>query len=139
MEHPDGSLYLVAGGSGGSHIFPGVFQIILNLDWGLDAGQAVEHGRVHSQLYPTFVVVDEIYPPELITQLEERGHNITSMENIFLWYSIQSLIMRHLVGEMDRFAAVVNIVTRQLDGKIFGKPKSSACTTLLLICPQNSC
>lgn len=105
MEHPDGSLYLVAGGSGGSRIFTGVFQTILNLDWGLDASQAVEYGRLHDQLYPTVVDIDEIYPPELLTQLIERGHNIT-------------------IGNMDRIAAVVNIVTRQLNGKIFAASDS---------------
>lgn len=99
MEHADGSVYLVAGGSGGSYIFPGVFQTILNLDWGLDAREAVEHGRVHDQLYPTYVNADEIYPQELLTQLAQRGHNIT-------------------MGDMDRFAAVINIVIRRLNGTI---------------------
>jgi gamma-glutamyltranspeptidase/glutathione hydrolase/leukotriene-C4 hydrolase len=78
MENPDGSLNLVAGASGGSRIFGGVFQTVLNLDWNLDASQAVEYGRLHDQLYPTSLEIDEIYPPELIAQLAQRGHNITS-------------------------------------------------------------
>jgi gamma-glutamyltranspeptidase / glutathione hydrolase / leukotriene-C4 hydrolase len=82
MEHADGSLYLVAGASGGSRIFGGVFQAVLNLDWGLDASQSVEFGRLHDQLYPTLLEIDEMYPPELIAQLAQRGHNITSMHNI---------------------------------------------------------
>ena len=73
MEHPDGSMYLAAGGSGGSRIFGGVDQTILNLDCGLDARQAVKYGRFDDQLYPTYLEIDEIYPPELITQLAERG------------------------------------------------------------------
>jgi len=105
MEHADGSMYLAAGGSGGSRIFASVAQTILNLDWGLDARQAVEYGRLHDQLYPTYLEIDEIYPPELITQLAERGHNVT-------------------VEDMDRIAAVVNIVTRQSDGKIFAASDS---------------
>jgi len=66
-------MYLAAGGSGGSRIFGGVDQTILNLDWGLDARQAVKYGRFDDQLYPTYLEIDEIYPPELITQLAERG------------------------------------------------------------------
>jgi len=75
MENPDGSLNLVAGASGGSRIFGGVFQTVLNLDWNLDASQAVEYGRLHDQLYPTSLEIDEIYPPELIAQqpLAERA------------------------------------------------------------------
>jgi len=105
MEHSDGSLYLVAGGSGGSRIFGGVFQTVLNLDWGLDASQAVEYGRLHDQLYPTWLEIDDIYPPELVTQLAEKGHNIS-------------------VESVDRIAAVVNIVTRQPDGKFFATSDS---------------
>lgn len=81
MERTDGSIYLAVGGSGGSRIFPAVFQTILNVDWGLNARDAVEYGRVHDQLYPTLVDIDDIYPLELIESLEHRGHNITSTPN----------------------------------------------------------
>jgi len=82
MEHADGSFYIAAGASGGSRIFGGVFQTVLNLDWGLDASQAVEFGRMHDQLYPTELEIDESYPSELIMQLAQRGHNITSMRDM---------------------------------------------------------
>jgi hypothetical protein len=121
MEHADGSLYLAAGGSGGSRIFGGIFQTVLNLDWGLDASQAVEFGRVHDQLYPTELEIDEIYPPELIKQLARRGHNITSMLNTHRSVPRSVIDICRLVGDMDRIAAVVNIVTRQPDGSIVGE------------------
>jgi gamma-glutamyltranspeptidase/glutathione hydrolase/leukotriene-C4 hydrolase len=117
-------MYLAAGGSGGSRIFASVAQTILNLDWGLDARQAVEYGRLHDQLYPTYLEIDEIYPPELITQLAERGHNVTGMWVMSCRISINWL--RRLVEDMDRIAAVVNIVTRQSDGKIFGELQESS-------------
>lgn len=79
IEHTDGSLYLAAGGSGGSRIFGSVFQTILNLDWGLDASQAVEFGRLHDQLYPLCVDIDNVYPQDLIEDLATRGHNITGI------------------------------------------------------------
>lgn len=65
------------GGVGGSRIFPSVFQVILNLDWGMDVSESVEFGRVHDQLYPTFVDVDNIYPSSLVDALRQRGHNVT--------------------------------------------------------------
>jgi gamma-glutamyltranspeptidase/glutathione hydrolase/leukotriene-C4 hydrolase len=105
IEHTDGSLYLVAGGSGGSRIFGSVFQTILNLDWGLDASQAVEFGRLHDQLYPLRLDIDDVYPSYLVEDLAKRGHNIT-------------------ISDVNRIAAVVNIVTRQPDGKIFAASDS---------------
>lgn len=100
IEHTDGSFYLAIGGSGGSKIFPAVFQVILNLDWGYDASQAIEYGRLHDQLFPSHVEADDIYPGELLADLERRGHNITSaslsyvtvilrLKAIVLWNSSQ--------------------------------------------------
>ena len=77
IENPDGSFYLAAGGSGGSKIFPSVFQAILNLDWGMDASESVEFGRLHDQLYPARVDADSIYPGPLLDALRQRGHNVT--------------------------------------------------------------
>ena len=79
IEHEDGSFYLAVGASGGTKIFPAVLQVILGIDdWGLDPSQAIEWGRVHDQLYPLSVEVDDILPKEGIDGLRERGHNITS-------------------------------------------------------------
>ena len=77
IENPDGTLHLVVGGAGGSRIFPGVFQVILNVDRGMDIGQAIEHGRLHDQLYPSVLEVEDTYPPYLVEELRTRGHNIT--------------------------------------------------------------
>jgi len=77
VEHPDGSFYLAIGGSGGSKIFPAVFQVMLNLDWGMNVGESVEFGRLHNQLYPTSVDVDSTYPAPLVDALRQRGHNVT--------------------------------------------------------------
>ncbi|KAI0374193.1 gamma-glutamyltranspeptidase [Pilatotrama ljubarskyi] len=93
MEHQDGSFYLAAGGSGGSRIFPAVFQVILNMDWGMDVSAAIEYGRVHDQLFPTMVDADDILPPALLEGLREKGHNIT-------------------VSDTDRIAAVIQVVAK---------------------------
>jgi gamma-glutamyltranspeptidase / glutathione hydrolase / leukotriene-C4 hydrolase len=77
MEDTEGNVELILGGSGGSRIFPAIFQTILGVDWGLDISQAVEFSRVHNQLFPTIVYIDEGYPDDGIASLVERGHNIT--------------------------------------------------------------
>ncbi|KIJ67718.1 hypothetical protein HYDPIDRAFT_83226 [Hydnomerulius pinastri MD-312] len=104
MEYEDGSFYLAIGGSGGSRIFPSVFQVLMNLDWGMDASEAVEYGRVHDQLYPTVVDADNVLPSSLLADLRSRGHNIT-------------------VLDINRVAAVVQTVVRK-DGKIYAASDS---------------
>lgn len=76
IEHSNGSFYVALGGSGGSKIFPAIFQVILNLDWGLDIGSAIEYGRLHHQLYPEWIEADSKYPRELLLGLEARGHTL---------------------------------------------------------------
>ena len=83
MEYPDGSFYMAIGGSGGSRIFPSVFQVILNLDWGQDVSQAIEHGRLHDQLYPLQLDVEDTTAFELLESLRQRGHNVTGEESSF--------------------------------------------------------
>ena len=83
MEHEDGSFYLAVGGSGGTRIFPAAFQVLLNLDWGMDVSAAIEHGRLHDQLFPTTVEADDTLPVELLDGLRASGHNVTGKEALF--------------------------------------------------------
>jgi gamma-glutamyltranspeptidase/glutathione hydrolase/leukotriene-C4 hydrolase len=76
IERSNGSFYVALGGAGGSRIFPAIFQVILNLDWGLDIGSAIEYGRLHHQLYPEWMEVDNTYPHELLHGLRTRGHSL---------------------------------------------------------------
>ncbi|KAH0827481.1 gamma-glutamyltranspeptidase [Lanmaoa asiatica] len=78
MEYGDGSFYLAIGGSGGSQIFSAVLQTLLNLDWRMDASEAVEYGRVHDQLYPEFVRADNTLPTSVLDGLRDRGHKVMS-------------------------------------------------------------
>lgn len=43
----------------------------------MDASQAVEYGRVHDQLYPMLLRVDNTLPALVIDELRDRGHNVT--------------------------------------------------------------
>ncbi|THH27848.1 hypothetical protein EUX98_g6344 [Antrodiella citrinella] len=96
IEDAEGEFMLAIGGSGGSRIFPSVFQVLMNLDWGMDASAAVEYGRMHDQLFPLEVDVDNVYPAEYLDSLRERGHNIT-------------------VSDVNRIAAVINTVKKEGD------------------------
>ncbi|KAG7449552.1 gamma-glutamyltranspeptidase [Guyanagaster necrorhizus] len=104
IENADGSFYLSIGGSGGSRIFPAVFQVILNLEWGLDLSSAIEFGRLHNQLYPLFLDADNVYPSDILDDLRRRGHNV-------------------IVADVNRVASAVNGVMIK-DGKIFAASDS---------------
>jgi len=104
IENSDGSFYLVLGGSGGSKIFPAIFQVILNLDWGLDIGSAIEYGRLHHQLYPEWLEADDIYPYDLLLGLQKRGHTLHVMD-------------------VNRVASVVNAVMLK-DGTVYAASDS---------------
>ena len=101
LEHPDGSFYIAIGGSGGSKIFPAVFQVLLGIDrWGQDVGSAVEFGRVHDQLYPLLVEVDDVYPEEAIQSLRDKGHNVTGeiSKELLICKLLELLIFLHSFG-----------------------------------------
>ena len=76
IERSNGSFYVAIGGAGGSRIFSAIFQVILNLEWGLDIGSAIEFGRLHHQLYPEWMEVDNTFPHELLHGLRTRGHSL---------------------------------------------------------------
>lgn len=78
IEDDAGEFKLALGGAGGSRIFGAVFQTILNaLDGELDISAAIEHGRVHDQLFPPIVDVDDGLGREVVDALVQRWHNVT--------------------------------------------------------------
>lgn len=122
VENADGSFYLAVGGSGGSKIFPAVMQVILGVDdWGMDVSSAIEAGRVHDQLYPTYVEVDSVIPEDVVDVLRSKGHNVTVMD-------------------IGRVAAVVQAVMRKGD-TIYGSLSTDCALPLvgLLIFVFYSC
>jgi gamma-glutamyltranspeptidase/glutathione hydrolase/leukotriene-C4 hydrolase len=117
MEYEDGSFYLAIGGVGGSRIFPSVFQVILNLDWGLDASQAVEFARVHHQLLPDHVKAEAGYPLELLLGLTTRGHKVIGEFSPLTLSILRSFDSRNPAGQAD---SSVEVVLRE-NGKFFGR------------------
>ncbi|KAG6845392.1 hypothetical protein H0H87_009739 [Tephrocybe sp. NHM501043] len=104
MEHEDGSFFLAIGGSGGSRIFPSVLQVLFNLELGLDLSTSIEYGRLHDQLYPIVLDVDNVYPQSVIDGLRDVGHNVT-------------------VLDVNRVAGVIQAVAK-IDGKLFAASDS---------------
>lgn len=47
------------------------------MDWGDDVSTAIEQGRVHDQLFPLSVEVDDVIDPVIVEELRGRGHNVT--------------------------------------------------------------
>lgn len=122
LEHPDGSFYIAIGGSGGSRIFPSVFQVLLNLDWGMDISEAIEYGRLHDQLYPLQLDADDVLPKHILRDLRERGHNVTSNFRSFRTCVMLDLtVFLLIVVDVNRVAAVIQAVMNN-NSIISGKP-----------------
>lgn len=122
IEHLDGSFYIAIGGSGGSRIFSSVFQVLLNLDRGMDVSQAIEYGRLHDQLYPLSVDADDVLPMHILRDLRERGHNVTSKFWSFSTSVILDLtLFLSIVADVNRVAAAIQAVVNN-DSVISGKP-----------------
>lgn len=124
IEDENGEFFAAIGGSGGSKIFPAVFQTLVNLDWGLDASTAVEYGRVHDQLFPMTVDADNIYPANILDDLRHRGHNITGTSSQDL--GSVSATEHCIVSDIGRVAAVVQLVTKQ-GNTIYGQSSTICC------------
>ena len=70
----------------------------------MDASEAVEYGRIHDQLYPPTVDVDDIYPAEGLDALRERGHNVTGRSPVFRCISTRMMVRQcaTLIGYQAR-------------------------------------
>ena len=78
VERRDGSFLIAIGGSGGSRIYGSVLQTLLNLDWGMDISDAIEHPRLHHQLLPTALSAETGYNVGVVQALKnQKGHNYT--------------------------------------------------------------
>jgi gamma-glutamyltranspeptidase / glutathione hydrolase len=73
---PDGKLFMVTGGPGGSTIITTVLQTIIDVvDYGMNMQQAVDAPRFHHQWLPDVVMVEPGYlTPEAQAKLEAMGY-----------------------------------------------------------------
>jgi gamma-glutamyltranspeptidase/glutathione hydrolase/leukotriene-C4 hydrolase len=69
----DDQVYLVAGASGGPRIISATYQVLLNsLVFGMNVGESVNSPRVHHQLYPRELMIEQGYP--FSSQFQAAGH-----------------------------------------------------------------
>ena len=74
---PDGAPMLATGSPGGSRIITTVLQVLLNrLVHGLNLASAVAAPRIHSQLWPDQISMEQGISPDTIRLLERQGHTV---------------------------------------------------------------
>ena len=73
----DGAPLLATGSPGGSRIITTVLQVLLNrLVHGLNLASAVAMPRIHSQLWPDQISLEQGFSPDTLRLLEQRGHSL---------------------------------------------------------------
>jgi gamma-glutamyltranspeptidase / glutathione hydrolase len=74
---PDGAPLLATGSPGGSRIITTVLQVLLNrLIHRLNLASAVAMPRIHSQLWPDQISIEQGISPDTIRLLEAKGHKV---------------------------------------------------------------
>jgi gamma-glutamyltranspeptidase/glutathione hydrolase len=79
----DGKLFMVTGTPGGRTIINTVLTTILNvIDFGMNAQEAVDAGRLHHQWLPDTISYEEHgFSPDTIAILKKMGHNLRQAGN----------------------------------------------------------
>jgi len=74
---PDGTPWLATGSPGGSRIITTVAQVLLQrMVWGANLATAVAAPRIHSQLWPDRLALEEGFSPDTRSLLEGMGHRL---------------------------------------------------------------
>ena len=86
----NGTLKMVAGGSGGPRIITAVLQNILNhILYGMDATEAISAPRFHHQWLPDRILTEEYTLPDDVTgALRQKGHSIRVTGSLALTHII---------------------------------------------------
>ncbi len=75
---PDGRPWIATGSPGGSRILSTVAQVLLRrILWGANLATAVAAPRLHSQLWPDRLALEEGFSPDTRRLLETMGHTVT--------------------------------------------------------------
>jgi gamma-glutamyltranspeptidase/glutathione hydrolase len=74
---PDGTPWLATGSPGGSRIITTVTQVLLQrMVWGANLATALAAPRIHSQLWPDRLALEEGFSPDTRSLLEGMGHRL---------------------------------------------------------------
>ncbi|KAI8067523.1 gamma glutamyl-transpeptidase [Gongronella butleri] len=92
MVESDDALELVLGGSGGTMILSATLNVLLNsLDYDLPLYDAVASARVHHQLMPNLLIVEDDRDADLIQSLKDRGHEIFVLPREYQISAVQAI------------------------------------------------
>jgi gamma-glutamyltranspeptidase/glutathione hydrolase/leukotriene-C4 hydrolase len=83
---------LVLGASGGARILTSVLDaIIKHLDWDMDLLSTIEKPRLHHQLLPDRISMEEGYHSEFVRYLQDAGHEIIEYDRKMATAEIQAV------------------------------------------------
>jgi gamma-glutamyltranspeptidase / glutathione hydrolase len=76
----DGKLFMVTGSPGGRTIINTVMQTIINaVDFGMNAQEVIDVGRIHHQWMPDYILYEKFgFSRDLLNALEQIGHQLQS-------------------------------------------------------------
>ncbi len=101
----DGQLFMVTGSPGGRTIINTVLSTILNVvDYGMNAQEAVDAGRMHHQWLPDRISVERFgFSADTIKALQAKGHTVVEGANqgaaeVIVWNAKENV----LEGGVDR-------------------------------------
>lgn len=73
----EGDSWLATGSPGGSRIITTVVQVLLNrIVYGLNLATSVAIPRIHSQLWPDSLQLEQGFSPDTVELLKQRGHTL---------------------------------------------------------------
>ncbi|KAI9101997.1 nucleophile aminohydrolase [Phlyctochytrium arcticum] len=94
----NGKVTHVIGASGGSRIITATVQALSDmLDYNADPATALAHPRLHHQLLPNIIAAEWNTDPNIISELQARGHNVTILPEKFYLSGVE-LIRRYEDG-----------------------------------------
>ncbi|RUS75704.1 hypothetical protein EGW08_016519 [Elysia chlorotica] len=92
---------MVTGASGGSKITSSTAMNIIDVLWlGLSLPEAIDHPRMHHQLIPEYVQVEEAFPKDLEEGLKAKGHEFSKQTGFSVVQAID-VTAEGIVGTAD--------------------------------------
>ncbi len=99
---PDGRPWIATGSPGGSRIITTVLQVLLNrMVHGLNLAGAVAAPRIHSQLWPDRIDVEQGLSPDTRRLLEAKGHSVLRSPAMGAANSVEVLEAGGTLGAVD--------------------------------------
>ena len=102
LFRPDGRPWIATGSPGGSRIITTVLQVLLNrLVHGLNLASAVAAPRIHSQLWPDRIDLEQGISPDTRRLLEAMGHRLRNAPAMGAANSVEVLAGGGSLGAVD--------------------------------------